>query len=278
VKDITCIEDLRELHRLLNTGELFFPRLQRSNLPGEPAVWQSAPPEPLIVVASWISDAVREVKGLALPAQDLEARMRPYLAAAWKRLDREQKPHLFTKAAVKAFNDVIVRVLLQISGLRMDFVTFRSAVALLSDLSAIWHTRSLPGRRGWTVWSTSLAPMPPTVPGISAGAQALQGSVWFAPRAAVEEAIRDALIEEFFSLDRRGGFVLIHVLRASVCHRLLIHGRDFDAVLRKLHAHTLADPTYAVNLDRGGGDEVPASEKPFRIDDRAFYLITLLKR
>jgi len=57
-----------------------------------------------------------------------------------------------------------------------------------------------------------------------------------------------------------------------------IHGQDFDAVLRKLHAQTLADETYAINLDRGGSDEVPPSEEPFRIGDRAFYLITLLKR
>src|SRR5439155_13295710 len=107
----------------------------------------------------------------------------------------------------------------------------------------------------------------------------LPGPVWFSPRGDADDAIRDALIEAFFSLsDRRGGFALIHVLRAQVCHRLRIHGRDFDAVLRKLHAQTLSDPTYAVNLDRGGGDELPPSEEPFRIENCAFYLITLLKR
>ena len=67
-------------------------------------------------------------------------------------------------------------------------------------------------------------------------------------------------------------------LRAEVCHTLGVHGREFDAVLRKLHNQTLVDPTYAVNLDRGGSDEVPPSEEPFRIGKRAFYLITLLKR
>ncbi len=83
----------------------------------------------------------------------------------------------------------------------------------------------------------------------------------------------------FFSLPgRRGGFALIHELRSAVCHQMKIHGHDFDTVLRKLHSQSLADKTYVINLDRGGADEVPPSEEPFRIGERAFYLITLLKR
>jgi hypothetical protein len=186
---------------------------------------------------------------------------------------------VFSQAVVKSVNDVVVRVLLQVYGLRMDFVTFRSAVALLSDLNAVWHTRSLVGRRGWTVWATSLAPPLLAGDGTPPAKQALQGPVWFTPRVSADEAIKDQMIETFFSLaDRRGGFALIHVLRAQVCHRLRLHGRDFDAVLRKMHAQALADPVYGINLDRGGGDEVPPSEEPFRIGNRAFYLITFLKR
>jgi hypothetical protein len=40
----------------------------------------------------------------------------------------------------------------------------------------------------------------------------------------------------------------------------------------------MVDETYSINLDRGGADELPKSEEPFRIGERAFYLITLLKR
>jgi len=270
---------LQELHQLLRSRELFFPRIQTSDLPGDADSWREKPPEPLCAVSSRVADSVREVLKLNIPVKDLETNMGLYLNAAWKRLDQEQKSHLYAKAVVKAVNDVIVRVLLQIYGMHMDYVTFRSAVALLSDLNAIWHTRSLAGRRGWTVWETSLAPVPLSTSTTTPAAEALRGSVWFNPRRETEEVIKNQLMESFFSLhDRRGGFALIHVLRAEVCHRLGVHGRDFDAVLRNLHAQTLVDSRYAVNLDRGGGDELPPSEEPFRIGDRQFYLITLLKR
>jgi len=273
---------LRELHQLLRSREFFFPRIQTSELPGDADSWREKPPEPLRTVSVLVADSVREVLKLNIPLYDLESSMNLYLNAAWKRLDQEQKSqksHLFAKAVVKAVNDVIVRVLLQTYGMRMDYVTFRSAVSLLSDLNVIWHTRSLAGRRGWTVWATSFAPVPSLTPTATPAAEALRGPVWFKPNSETDNVIKDQLIESFFSLhDRRGGFALIHVLRAEVCHRLSIHGSDFDRVLRKLHAQTLVDSRYAVNLDRGGGDELPPSEEPFRIGDRQFYLITLLKR
>jgi hypothetical protein len=229
-------------------------------------------------LASWVADSVHNVLKIEVSETALETSMRPYLLAAWKRLQPDQKAHVFTKAVTKAINDVIVRVLLQVYGMRMDYVTFRSTVALLSGLDVIWHTRSLSGRRGWTLWATSDA-TPPGVEPESAAAEALNGRVWFSPHVVDEETIKNKLIDTFFSLpDRRGGFALIHVLRAHVCHELGIHGRTFDAVLAKLHAQTLSDANYAINLDRGGGDELPPSEEPFRIGKRSFYLITLLKR
>jgi hypothetical protein len=270
---------MRELVTLLGSRELFFPRIQRADLPGEVDAWRKAPPEPLGQVTVWIAQAVEAVMAITVDPKRLETQMRPYLTAAWKRLDREQKAHLLNKAVVKTFNDVIVRVLLQLYGLRMDYVTFRSAVALLADLNALWDTRSLIDRRGWTIWSTCVAEQPVAAAAKSPAGLSLAGPVWFAPRELREDAIRDALVKTFLSFpDRRGGFALIHVLRAEVCRKLRIHGQDFDRVLRKLHNKTLSDPTYVVNLDRGGGDEMLPSEEPFRIDSRSFYLITLLKR
>lgn len=270
---------MRELHRVLTSRELFFPRVQRTELPGEVESWRTAPPEPLRQLASWIADSLEDVLQLKVSIDYLENSMRPHLVAAWKRLELDQKAHVFTKAVTKAMNDVTIRVLLQVYGMRMDYVTFRSTVALLSDLDVVWHTRSLTGRRGWTLWVTSDASMPRSEPLESAAAEALHGPVWFSPHKVAEETIKDKLIEAFFSLpDRRGGFALIHVLRAHVCHELGLHGRAFDAVLARLHAQTLSDANYAINLDRGGGDELPPSEDPFRIGKRSFYLITLLKR
>jgi hypothetical protein len=270
---------LRELYRLLSSRELFFPRIQKSELPGDVEAWRAGPPESLETLAAWIREAAQAVMGSGIVFAGLEDKMRPYLISAWKRLDSKQKAHAFSQAVVKAVNDVAIRVLLQIYGQRMDYVTFRSAVGLLTGLNAIWHTRSLTDRRGWTIWVTSTGTLPATGATTSPGDQALRGPVWFKRRTESQEAVRDALISNFFSHPgRRGGFALIHELRAEVCHRMKIHGHDFDSVLRKLHAHTLADKTYVLNLDRGGSDEMPPSEEPFRIGDRAFYLITLLKR
>ena len=270
---------LRELHRLLGLQELFFPRIQKSQLPGEVEAWRAGPPESLADLATWIAESVQAVVGSSVDMTGLEEKMKPYLIAAWKRLDCKQKAHAFSQSVVKTFNDVSIRVLLQLYGLRMDYVTFRSAVALLSELNAIWNTRSLTDRRGWTMWSTSSAVFPVAGLESAPAVQALRDAVWFKPYTGAQEAVKDALISNFFSLPgRRGGFALIHELRAEVCHRMRIHGHDFDSVLRLLHAQKLSDEAYAINLDRGGRDEVPPSEEPFRIGERAFYLITLLKR
>ena len=270
---------MRELAGMTASRELFFPRIQRSDLPGDVETWREAPPEPLAQVTHWITDAVAAVMAIAIDARRLESQMRPFLTAAWKRLDREQKSHLFNKAVVKTFNDVIVRSLLHVYGLRMDYVTFRSAVALLADLGVVWDTRSLTDRRGWTIWATAPTQVPVIAAAKSPAGLALQDPVWFTPRVEPDDVIRDTLIHTFLSLrDRRGGFALIHVLRAEVCRQLRIHGRDFDAVLRKLHSGAVMHSDYSVNLDRGGGDEMPPSEEPFRIGTRSFYLITLLKR
>lgn len=270
---------LRELHSLLGSRELFFPRVQKADIPGDAETWRTGPPEQLDSLIAFIRDSVIAVMGPGIDFSGMDEKMRPYLIAAWKRLDTGQKAHAFSQAVVKAINDVAIRVLLQINGQKMDFVTFRSAVSLLSDLNAVWSTRSLTGRRGWTIWATSGAAMPALDESGSPAEKALQGAVWYKRATAVPEDVRTSLVANFLSLPgRRGGFALIHDLRATVCHQMKIHGDDFDAVLRNVHSQGFADETYLINLDRGGADELPPSEEPFRIKDRAFYLITLLKR
>jgi hypothetical protein len=256
-----------------------FLELEQSEIPGDAEAWRTGPPEDLDPLSGFLRDSVTAVMGSGLDFSGMNEKMRPYLIAAWKRLDTELKAHTFSQAVVKAVNDVAIRALLQVNGLRMDYVTFRSAVGLLSDLNAIWSTRSLTGRRGWTIWATSTATVPAPAADRSPGDQALRGAVWFKRRPANLDAIQEALMSTFFSLPGlRGGFALVHELRAAVCHQMNIHGHDFDAVLRKLHSQSMTDATYSINLDRGGADELPKSEEPFRIGERAFYLITLLKR
>jgi hypothetical protein len=270
---------LREICWLLDSRDLFFPRIQKSEIPGDAESWRAGPPATLEPLTGFLRDKVTEVMGTELDFSGMDERMHPYLIAAWKRLDTEQKAHTFSQAVVKAVNDVSIRALLHVYGQRMDYVTFRSAVGLLSDLNAIWNTRSLTDRRGWTIWATSTATVPAPAPDRSPGEQALRGGVWFRRRPADPDAVREALISTFFSLPGlRGGFALIHELRAAVCHQMKIHGHDFDSVLRKLHSQSMVDATYSINLDRGGADELPKSEEPFRIGERAFYLITLLRR
>jgi hypothetical protein len=270
---------LRELYRLLGSRELFFPRIQKSEIPGDVESWRTGAPEALGTLTEFVRDSVTTVIGPGLDFSGVDEKMRPYLIAAWKRLDREQKAHALSQAVVKAVNDVSIRTLLQIYGQRMDYVTFRSAVSLLSDLNAIYSTRSLPGRRGWTIWATSTATVPGPEANGSAGEQAIRGAVWLERRVADRDAVRESLMTNFFTLPgRRGGFALVHELRAAVCHQMKIHGHDFDAVLRGLHSQSVVDETYSINLDRGGAEELPPSEEPFRIGERTFYLITLLKR
>lgn len=270
---------LREIYRLLGSQDIFLPRIQKSEIPGDVEAWRTGPPTSLGSLSAFIRDAVREVTDRGLDFTGLDDKMRPYLISAWKRLDTQQKGHAFSQAVVKAVNDVSIRVLLQIYGQRMDYVTFRSAVGLLSDLNVIWSTRSLRDRRGWTIWATSASAVPTSVCGASPGDQSLQGAVWFNRRTTHPDALRESLVTNFFSFPgRRGGFALIHELRAEVCHRMKIHGHDFDTVLRNLHSQSLVDDTYVINLDRGGADELPPSEEPFRVGERAFYLITLLTR
>jgi hypothetical protein len=259
---------LRELYHLLGSQELFFPRIQKSEIPGDVEAWRKGPPASLEGLTAFLGDAIHQVMDKERRIAGVDDRMRPYLISAWKRLDTRQKAHALSQAVVKTFNDVAIRVLLQVYGQRMDYVTLRSAVELLSDLSAIWSTRSLRDRRGWTIWATSAATIPSSTGSRSPGDEALRGGVWFKRRTADHDVVRQALMTNFFSLPgRRGGFALIHELRADVCHRMKIHGHDFDAVLRRLHSQSLADETYAINLDRGGADELPPSEEPFRIAD-----------
>jgi hypothetical protein len=49
---------MRELLTRLATQELFFPRIQRSDLPGEIESWLEAPPEPLGHITAWIAQSV----------------------------------------------------------------------------------------------------------------------------------------------------------------------------------------------------------------------------
>jgi len=273
---------LRELRLKLKDIELFFPRMQKSDLPGDVERWRSGPPEPLIELAEAINRRLIDQQNLNISPDHLENRMRPYLLQAWKRRDQDlkDKGNVLSKWAVKTVNDIVVRCVLEVHGLRMDFVTFRSAVELLTDLSALWQTRALEGGKGWTIWSTSDGWYTETTSSEhSPGSKALAGPTWFQPTDVADEVVRDAIVDRFLAHhDRRGGFVLIHELRAEVCHELKIHGRKFNAVLEKMHSQDLKHDKYAINLDRGGGHELLPSEDPFRIAERAFYLITLLRR
>jgi hypothetical protein len=204
--------------------------------------------------------------------------MRIHLSAAWKKSRNQDKAHVFGKWAVKAINDVVIRCLAEANDLNMDYVTFRSAVTLLSDLHALWHTRALNARRGWTIWSTSTGSTIETSVANPA-ARALEGPVWFQPVKPAPEALRDKIVDCFLAMkDKPAGFALIHELRADVCHALGIHGDEFNTALQKMHAQELVHDEFAVNLDRGGGESLLPSEEPFRVGDRAFYLITLLRR
>jgi hypothetical protein len=183
---------------------------------------------------------------------------------------------------VKMVNEHVVQAVANLSGIPVDFITFRHVVSLLSDLQVCWATRALdPTVPGWMVWLTADGEPPPGWGDDDrlAAECALMGPPWIRRRQPSDEAvareITDAILND---PDRAGGFALIHEIRARVCHKLAVHGWLFDAVLRKVREGVVSDPRFDIHLDAGGGDRLPASEEPFTYGGRAYYLVALLKR
>jgi len=130
----------------------------------------------------------------------------------------------------------------------------------------LWLT---PGTRSWGVDSGQEPP----------AAVALREPVWIR-RHVEEDAMVAAATMAAIETDpmKRAGFSLIHEIRARVCHDLKIHGWLFDRVLRKMVEGALPHPNYAVHVDAGGGNQLLPSEEAFMIGDRAYYLVTLVRR
>jgi len=272
---------LRLVRGRLMQGDLFFARVRKADLPGNVEDWESNPPQPLDDLAKKLAQEVESVLGILIEPAKLLGKLRLHLGAAWK---RRRKPSLaprdYSKWAVKTVNDVTVRVLAGSYGVPFDYVTLRMSLSILDQFHVAWQTRSLTDRVGWTAWSAADGESPDVpIEDTSPAAWALRGSVWLRRRRPADEEVRDTLIQVFFNdRERKSQFELIHVLRAIVCHRLKIHGWVFNEVLRKMHAGTLRHEEFAINLDRGSGWELPPSEEPFRVGDRAFYIMTLLRR
>ncbi len=271
---------LRRLRRRLVQGNLFFPRVQKADLPGNVEAWYSHPPQPLDALVKKLAEGVNSAQGILLEPEKLVGMFTRHLRRAWRRRNQSLHPREYSKWVVKTVNDVTVRLLASAYGIPLDHVTFRASLSILDELHVAWQTRSLADRVGWTAWLTANGE-PPEHRGKAASpaALALETSIWLRRRRPTDEEVRDALIQAFLDdQDRKGGFALIHVLRAAVCYRLKIHGWVFNDVLRKMHAGTLRHEAFAVNLDRGSSSELPPSEEPFTVGDRSFYIITLLRR
>jgi hypothetical protein len=275
-----CHSYLRLIRRRLMQGDLFFPRVRKADLPGNAEDWDSSPPQPLDELAKKLAQEVESEVGIIIESTKVLDRMRLHLGAAWKRRKPRLAAREYSKWVVKTVNDVTVRVLAGAYGVPLDYVTLRMSLSILDQFHVAWQTRSLPDRVGWTAWSVADGePSEATKGDTSPAAWAAGGDVWLRRRRPADEEVRDTLIQVFLKdRERRSQFELIHVLRAIVCHRLKIHGWVFNEVLRKMHAGTLRHEEFAVNLDRGSGWELPPSEEPFRVGDRAFYIMTLLRR
>jgi hypothetical protein len=161
----------------------------------------------------------------------------------------------------------------------MDSIAFRHAVSLLNGLHISFDTRALPGREGgWSIWLTADGDAPRSdqderVP----AATALETPPWIKRRVPPDDVVLEAIIQAILA-DSQRSFSLIHEVRAYVAHDLGIHGWTIDEVLRKVRDGSIKHPAYDLHLDAGGGESLPASEEPFIHRDRAYYLVTVLKR
>jgi hypothetical protein len=102
----------------------------------------------------WIAQSVTAVMRVDVKAGWLESTMRPHLTAAWKRLANEHKAHIFSKAVVESFNDVIVRVLPVV---RAGEAMTRLGLAIATMVLTIAPTLALDGQPAMHDPSTVIA-------------------------------------------------------------------------------------------------------------------------
>jgi len=178
---VTLHPYLAELRAGLTRAEMFVPRLQRPDIPGEVSNWVKEPPDSSALAAK-IVERVKDAGGPEIHPTRAESQLRAYLTRAWNRERDRENPTLFSKWAVKTVNDTVARVVADLHGLRMDYVTFRAAFSLLKQLHVACDARSLAGRTGWTLWETSAGVAHERPADKTPAACSLEGPVWIKRR------------------------------------------------------------------------------------------------
>ncbi len=267
---------LRLLRRRLGKGELFIPRVGRAAISGDVKQWVEAPPEPLDDVASQVTGEIAKHTDQRLDADEFRRLLGGTLNGIWQRRKPTEANKGLSRWVVKTVNDSIVQVVAHMNGLAIDFMALRYAVSLLSGFHICWGTRALSDRLGaWTIWRTADGEGEKGGMDESPAKMALEQPVWIKRRIVDERTVARSIIETILN---KGGFSLIHEVRALVCYGLRIHGWVFNDVLKKMVMRTLRDDEYDAHVDSGGSGNLLPSEEAFLIGDKPYYLVSLLKR
>ena len=235
----------------------------------------------LRALVDWLVEAVAEANAQSIPSEQFQTLLKSNLEKTWARRAPSGQNKEVTRWVVKMVNEQIIHSIAQLNEIGMDYIAFRHGVSLLNDLHVCWDTRALPGRQnGWTVFATSDGQPPEYDPSSqkSPATLALEMLIWLSRHVPKDEVVAAAIIENILSDPyKSAGFSLIHEVRALTCHKLRIHGWHFDSVLRRMFQGQLRYSGYRPHLDAGAGDRLPASEEPFLVDARPYYLVTLLE-
>src|SRR5207247_5315838 len=136
-----------------------------------------------------------DVDPVGINENGLKDQFHTYLVRAWKRKPDTDDARLLSKWVTKTVNDVIVRVTVGLHGLRMDYVTFGTAVSLMDQLHVLWNTRSFPDRIGWSLWSTAKGLSQTPDAEMTPARFALASPLWLERRLPAAEFVRDVIVE-----------------------------------------------------------------------------------
>jgi hypothetical protein len=273
---------LRTLRQVLAERELFIPRVGRGDIPGNVDDWRYEPPDPLDNLAQKLAKDITVATERSSSGEEILQVLKPSLKKTWALHPPKGDNKTLTRWVVKMMNDQITYAVAVTNHISIEPIAFRHAVSLLADFQVCWDTRSLTDRDGWTIWLTAegdnsnLTRL--ATSDESCASQALSAEPWIRRKSEPENVILKETTETILSNARSSGFSLIHEVRATVCYRLRIHGWNFNSALRKALNREVTLDGYELHVDSGGGDKLPPSEEPFTLNEKPFYLITVLKR
>jgi hypothetical protein len=191
--------------------------------------------------------------------------------ALHKRFPKGSEPT--RKNILDTVKDALAAAALESRGLRIDGTTFDILMKWGAQLFLMSESRYVPDvPQGRMIWST--ASITPSTDGPIVARRGLS-EVADTVVAEIEKAYRelaDALSDELGGSSVRYPYLEIFKVRALVAYRVRVNNPVVDRVIAEVHDQTRKAP-YRIELALGEGRWRAASETPFRIGSRRYYVI-----